>query len=137
MGGTLRSANVLAKANPATGDRGARQKTLSWRDGAEHKPSHFSRQAAIRADLIGSDICTALGLTINSSSPVLALCRALIEAGHDPATPLEAYRGETPCLRIRSIGEAAALEINAYGTGFRPRREADAAPPVRQNRRVA
>jgi hypothetical protein len=61
----------------------------------------------------------------------------LVQAGYDPSTPLEVYRGRTLCLRIRSIGEAAALEINAYGTGFRPRREADAAPPVRQNRRVA
>src|SRR6516162_8039272 len=111
---------MLTKVNPATGDRGARQKTLSWRDGAEHKPSHFSRQAAIRADLIGSDICTALGLTINSSSPVLALCRALIEAGHDPATPLEAYRGETLSLRVRSIGEGAGLQVNSQGRGFEP-----------------
>ena len=59
---------LTAKVNPATGDRGARQKKLSWWDGAEHIPSQFLRQAVIRAELIGSDICTALGLTINSSS---------------------------------------------------------------------
>jgi hypothetical protein len=43
---------------------------------------------------------------------VLALCRALVEAGHDPATPLEAYRGSTLCLRVRSIGEGAKLTVD-------------------------
>ena len=97
-------------------------------DGPEDKPSHRSLQA-IRADLIGSDTCIALGLAINSSSPVLALCRALVESGHDPAIALEAYRGDVLCLRVRSIGDAAALEVNARGTGFvvRP------ASPVRAN----
>ena len=85
--------------------------------GPEDNPSQVLQQA-IRADLIDSDTCTALGLTCNSASPVLALCRALVEAGHDPATPLEAYRGTTLCLRVRSIGGAAAVEVNARGTGF-------------------
>jgi hypothetical protein len=57
-------------------------------------------------------------------------------AGHDPTTGLEAYRGDVLCLKVRSIGEAAQFEINAYGTGFRRRRQADAAPPVRQNQRA-
>jgi hypothetical protein len=46
----------------------------------------------IRAEIIGT-ICTALGITAHGSAPVLALCRKLVEAGHDPATPLEAWRG--------------------------------------------
>jgi hypothetical protein len=75
----------------------------------------------IQAQLSGDDTCTALGITVRSSSPVLALCRKLVEAGHDPATPLEAYRGDTLCLRVRSIGRAAKLEVNSEGTGFRPR----------------
>ncbi len=45
---------------------------------------------------------------------------------------MEVYRGATLALRIRSIGEAAGLEINAEGIGFRPARKPDAAPPVRQ-----
>jgi hypothetical protein len=32
------------------------------------------------------------------------MCRALITAGHDPASRLEAYRGNLLCLRVRSIG---------------------------------
>jgi hypothetical protein len=85
---------------------------------------------AITATLTGSDTATALGLTAQSSSPVIVLCRQLLAAGHDPALPLHAYRGGTLAVLVRSIGEAARLEINAYGTGFRPRRGADAAPPI-------
>jgi hypothetical protein len=72
----------------------------------------------LRAELIGSDTCIALGLVINSSSPVLAMCRALVIAGHDPGSQFEAYRGDVLCLRVRSIGDAAAVEVNARGTGF-------------------
>jgi hypothetical protein len=71
----------------------------------------------IRAELIGSDTCTAVGLTIKSGTPVLALCRTLIEAGHDPGMPLEVYRGDTLCLRVRSIGEAAGLRMDTDKTG--------------------
>ena len=101
------------------------------------QPDALVNHTPIRATLSGDDIVTALGITAQSSSPVLALCRHLVDAGHDPATPLHAYRDDTLALTVRSIGEAAALEINAYGTGFRPRRGADAAPPIGQNRRVA
>jgi hypothetical protein len=85
----------------------------------------------IRATLTGEDRAEARGLSAASGSPLIALCRKLVEAGHDPATPLEAYRGDVLCLRISSIGEAARLRINAYGTGFRPRPEADTASPMR------
>jgi hypothetical protein len=47
------------------------------------------------AELRGDDICDALGIAVRSSSPVLALCRKLVRAGYGPATPLEAYRGDT------------------------------------------
>ena len=85
---------------------------------------------AIHAALDGDKIAIALGITATSSSPVLALCRTLVDTGHDPATPLEAYRGDTLALRVRSIGEAAELEINARGTGFIARPAVRAAPPI-------
>jgi hypothetical protein len=69
-----------------------------------------------RAEL-GGDTCTALGIIAKSGSPVLSLCRKLVEAGHNPAMPLEAYRGETLCLRVRSIGEAATLRMDTDNTG--------------------
>jgi hypothetical protein len=100
--------------------------------GAEDNPSQVSSQVT-RAELIGSNICAALGLVINSSSPVLALCRALVDAGHYPVSRFEAYRGETLCLRIRSIGESAQLEINGHGTGFKRAGGGGTASPVRQN----
>jgi len=56
---------------------------------------------------------------VTTSAPVLELCRALVAAGHDPASRLDAYRGDVLCLQVRSIGEAARLEINGHGTGFK------------------
>jgi hypothetical protein len=125
---------LFAKVKPAAiGARPASVSVYFWQvGGAEDNPSQVIQQA-IRADLAGSDSCSALGLTINSSSPVLALCRKLVQAGHDPAWPLEAYRGDVLCLRVRSIGDGARLEISGEGTGFRQRRQPDAAPSIAPN----
>jgi hypothetical protein len=90
-------------------------------------------QAEIRAELIGSDACAALGVTVRATAPVPALCRRLIEEGHDPATPLEAWCGDVLCLRVRSIGAAAALRIGTHGVGFETLSECTAASPMRQN----
>lgn len=73
----------------------------------------------IRAELSESDRASALGIDVQAPAAVLTLCRKLVAAGHDPAEPLEAYRGETLCLRVRSIGEGANLEVNRFGTGFK------------------
>ena len=64
----------------------------------------------IRAELKDTT-CTALGITAKSRAPVLALCRALVTAGHNPSLPLEAFRGQTLCLAVRSIGEGARLTV--------------------------
>lgn len=90
-------------------------------------------RTTIRAELSGSDTCTALGMTVKSESPVIALCRKLIDAGRDPATPLEAYRGNTLGLRLRSIGQAAAFRVNTDTTGrpaFTRQRTSAAASPI-------
>jgi hypothetical protein len=89
-----------------------------------------NQHAAIRAELAGVDCCSARGVTAQGQAPVLVLCRLLLEIGCDPATPLDAYRGDVLCLQVRSIGEAAALEINAKGTGFVARCSVRTAPPV-------
>src|SRR5262245_26748997 len=94
--------------------------------------------AAITAELIGSDQCTAIGITARAHAPPLALCRQLIEAGINPDRPLHVYRGETLALIVRSIGEGAALTVedNRLGTPrfrrWRPRSDG-AALPMRQN----
>jgi hypothetical protein len=36
------------------------------------------------------------------------------------SAPLYACRGNTLCLRVRSIGEGAQTEIDGKGVGFRP-----------------
>ena len=84
---------------------------------AGNEASRMARRI-IRAELIGSDECTAAGLTISGRAPVLALCRQLIADGHDPGLPLEVWRGPVLCLRARSIGEAAQLRVAAHGGGF-------------------
>lgn len=75
------------------------------------------RRAPIYAKLIGSNRCEAEGITARGSAPVLALCRKLVAAGHDPGTPLEAWRGPTLCLRIRSLGEGAKFTVRTAGNG--------------------
>ena len=76
---------------------------------------------SIRAELSSDSLCSALGLTVRSPSPVLALCRQLVACStYGSSTPLDAYRGDMLSLRVLGIGEAARLEVNSGGTGFRP-----------------
>jgi hypothetical protein len=86
------------------------------------KPNTQARDGLIHAEIFGDDTATACGLTVKATAPILALCRALIAAGVDPATPLEAWRGPVLALKVRSIGEAARLETD--GIGFKRRRAA-------------
>lgn len=95
----------------------------------------YAAQAAIRCELTDSDIASALGIEIHSGSPVLALCRALVERGHDPGNLMICWRGDVESLRIRSIGEAAGLEINGHGNGFKPWHDGGQASPMRLNGR--
>ena len=72
----------------------------------------------IPAELTGSDTCTAFGHTTNGATPVLAMCRELLVAGLNPDSALLVYRKGVLALRVRSISEAASLEVNAKGTDF-------------------
>lgn len=76
---------------------------------------------ALRATIVGSNQAEANGVTARGHAPVLALCRALIEAGVDPGTPLEAFRGTTLCLRVRSVGEGARLTVKEITRDGKPR----------------
>lgn len=76
----------------------------------------------IRAELSGDAMASACGLMVHSGLPVIALCRELVAAGYDPTIPLEAYRGSTLCLHVRSIGEAAELEVDGAGRFVRTAR---------------
>jgi hypothetical protein len=102
------------------------------------RPAAATSEPAIVAELIGSDRCTAIGITARAYAPVLALCRRLIEAGINPDRPLHVYRGDTLALTVRSIGEGARLTVQDDRLGHprfvrsRPRSDG-AALPVRQN----
>lgn len=85
----------------------------------EATPAGFGAILPVRAELTGSDTATALDLTARGRTPVLSLCRMLVDAGHDPALQMHVYRGTTLCLKVRSIGEAAKLSVRE--TGSRPR----------------
>jgi hypothetical protein len=99
----------------------------------DHLPQQdvIRAELRIRAELAGSNTCSARGITVVAYAPVLEMCRRLVAAGHhNPASRLYAYRGDVLCLAVRSIGEAARLEINSKGTGLVRRRAVRTAPPV-------
>jgi hypothetical protein len=76
--------------------------------------------AAVTATITGSDTASAAGVTVTgSSTPILALCRQLLENGYDPTLSLIAVRDDIVCLFVPSIGTAATLEIRGDGVGFR------------------
>jgi hypothetical protein len=77
-------------------------------------------QAPIFAILLGSDRCIAEGISVRAYAPVLALCRALIDAGYDPKRALLSHRGGDLALAVRSIGEGALLTVEDDRHG-RPR----------------
>jgi hypothetical protein len=80
-----------------------------------------------------ANVSSASSLAVHISSPVLALADKLFNIGIDPATPLACYRGETLALKVRSIGEAAHLEVSGAGTGFRPATKPGRGPLVSQS----
>ena len=65
----------------------------------------------IKAVLTGSNQAEAEGHCVQGNSPVFALCRKLVAGGFDPNRPLEAYRDQTLCLRVPSIGQGAGLTV--------------------------
>jgi hypothetical protein len=79
----------------------------------------MSDVASLRAELTGSDTCTAADLTVRASAPVLTMCREMLAAGLDPDRALDVYRNGVLSLRIRSIGEAAKLDVMDDGNGPR------------------
>ena len=88
---------------------------------------------AIPAELIGSDRCLAVGYVTRGTTPILAMCRRLIEANYDPTTPLHCYRGATLAITVASIGQGAGLKLNGHGSGFRAVYDGVAASPVRKS----
>jgi hypothetical protein len=119
-------AHISATPAPVVSS-GGRQGSFQQQNGAAHTtPAHHDARPSpatqpLRAVIIGSNQAEANGITARGHAPVLALCRALIEAGHDPNTSIEAYRGATLCLKVRSIGEGARLTVKETTRDGKPR----------------
>lgn len=93
-------------------------------------------KTTITAELSGVDTVVCCGVTTVAAAPIITLCQELVAEGFPPSTPLMVYRDGRLALPIRSIGEAAELEIGGKGIGFTRRKRAAAvvtASPVRQN----
>jgi hypothetical protein len=97
--------------NPATGDGGARQKLQSGRIGSATHSQTVASAQVVKAELIGSNTCSAKGITATGQTPVLALCQQLLAAGLDPDAAMSVYRQGVEALRIKSIGAGAKLTI--------------------------
>lgn len=108
---TAKSPGAVAALGASLADQLGRQVI------SENKRQQQFAQPPIRAELIGSGRCEAEGIRVYGYAPVLDLCRELLAAGFNPASQLEAWRRETLCLRVRSIGEAARLTVadNRHG----------------------
>jgi hypothetical protein len=121
--GAMPCPTAIAKQKKVRSNRnlGDSKKTNGRRDPDNHDSlGEESAQIPIRATLIGSNRCEALGAVGRGYAPVFALCRALIAAGHDPRRPLHAYRGDVLALSVSSIGEGAQLTVEDDRHG-RPR----------------
>lgn len=125
--------HIAAEPAPAGRETGSQSDRLGGAIASANTSKPQELTTPIRATLIGCDRCEVEGHTVRAYAPVLAMCRELVAAGYDPATPLEAYRGDMLCLKARSIGEGANLEINGDGVGLRQRRKPDAASPIAAN----
>src|SRR5262245_48354083 len=120
--------------NRRAGDAAARQDILGKELSAPNSRNEESTQG-LRAELVGSNTCTAVGIVGRGAAPALALCRQLLAAGVDPNSAMQVFRNGTLALKIRRIGEAAKLTVEQCSDGrprFRPYRPhpSEVAPPI-------
>jgi hypothetical protein len=101
-----------------------------------------AKDSTIRAESAWSNTATACGLVATARASVLELSRRLVEAGHDDR-PLEVWRWNRLCLRVKSIGAGARRTVREDGDArrfvlYQDRQERrPAASPVRQNEEEA
>ena len=73
-------------------------------------PHGVTGKLMLTATLTRPGTITAAGITLTSREPTLALCRALVDAGHadGPMTVVDSATGR-PVMHVRSIPKAAML----------------------------
>jgi hypothetical protein len=76
--------------------------------------------ALLTATLTRPGRITVAGITLTSREPTLALCRALVAAGHadQPMTVVDSATGR-PTMHVASIAKAALLTVDEAGCRFR------------------
>lgn len=124
---------AYTNAKPASCDGGPRQIGYPGRETAALNSKRTGARQVLRATLTGATTASAAGETAHGSAPVLSLCKTLLANGMTPDAALLVYRNGVLALKVRSIAEAASLEISADPPGFRRLRQPHAGPPMRQN----
>jgi hypothetical protein len=119
-------------AKPASAGAGNRLQSESRSAIEQRLKGAFPTAQVIRSELIGDDVCVALGIRAVGAAPFLKMCRLLVEAGHDPGLRLEAFRGPMLCLCVPSIAVGADLEPSPR-VGFVRRPAVRGALPARRN----
>ena len=71
----------------------------------------------IMAQLKGSNVCIAEGITVTHNAPALEMCRRLVEAGVDPEKPLVCFRSGEIAVKICSIGWGAKHAVDESQNG--------------------
>jgi hypothetical protein len=74
----------------------------------------------IEATKMGPGVVTAEGIEVKHRTPTLALCRALLAAGHDDGPMTVRDADGRALLTVPSIAEAAKLTVveTSYGPRF-------------------
>ncbi|MGC1359409.1 MAG: hypothetical protein WA851_27150 [Xanthobacteraceae bacterium] len=84
----------------------------------------------IHAEIVGSDTVIVGDMVVVCAAPIITICRELVARGADPAIAMLAFRSNQLAVKVRAIGEAAQLEINGKGSGFKHRATVGRASPI-------
>jgi hypothetical protein len=65
--------------------------------------------------MVGSNSCSALGITISAPDAVVALAKRLVRDGWDPQLPMVIWRGSEPWRRVERIGHPNQVKLKGGG----------------------
>ncbi len=120
-----------ATATASTTWRG-RQTIQYWQIGLRSIVESPRTRQQVCAELTGDDRCAAAGVVAVGVTQTILLCKALLATGMSQDQALDVFRNGVLALRVRSIGEAAGLEIALEPPGFRRVRQRNAARPLKK-----
>jgi hypothetical protein len=71
----------------------------------------------VKVYLVGMREAEADGFCASGDTPILSLCRRLIDAGYDPQCPVHVHRGDALAMTISSLGYGARLRVKERNDG--------------------